>query len=318
MAGTALGPQIGLLQKLTAQAIVNIFETGRISGVYGQITLIPGDPGHLTYGRSQTTLASGNLYLLVKDYCDAAGSFAKDLQQYLPALLANDLSLDTNVAFRTLLREAGDDPVMHDVQDKFFDRVYWVPAVTSAQRCGISTPLGVAVVYDGTVHGSFGKIRDLTTQQLGAIGGAITEQAWIQKYVDLRRDWLANSSIVALHPCVYRMDAFKQLITDNKWQLELPLKVRGCTIDESVLTQPASARVSAEHPDVRILRAGTPPMAGDDVKAVQVALQAKGYSCTPSGTFDDATAAQVTAFQTANRLKADGMVGPATRAALGL
>lgn len=27
---------------------------------------MPGDTGHLTYGRAQTTLASGNLYLLLK------------------------------------------------------------------------------------------------------------------------------------------------------------------------------------------------------------------------------------------------------------
>ncbi len=53
------------LQKRTAQAIVNIFETGRVRGDYAKVTLIPGDPGHLTYGRSQTTLASGNLHLLI-------------------------------------------------------------------------------------------------------------------------------------------------------------------------------------------------------------------------------------------------------------
>ncbi|MCI0508166.1 MAG: hypothetical protein L0Z73_18980 [Gammaproteobacteria bacterium] len=60
------------LQKLTAQAIVNIFETGKVRGDYGKVTLLRGDPGHLTYGRSQTTLASGNLYLLIKDYCGQA------------------------------------------------------------------------------------------------------------------------------------------------------------------------------------------------------------------------------------------------------
>ena len=60
------------LQKKVAQSIVNIFETGRPRGDYGQVTLLSGDSGHLTYGRSQTTLASGNLYLLIKAYCEAA------------------------------------------------------------------------------------------------------------------------------------------------------------------------------------------------------------------------------------------------------
>ena len=58
------------VQKRVSQAIVNIFETGKPGGKYGKVTLLPGDPGHLTYGRSQTTLASGNLYLLIKAYTE--------------------------------------------------------------------------------------------------------------------------------------------------------------------------------------------------------------------------------------------------------
>ena len=54
------------LQKKTAKAIVNIFETSRVLGNYAQVTLMLGDSGHLIYGRSQTTLGSGNLHLLIK------------------------------------------------------------------------------------------------------------------------------------------------------------------------------------------------------------------------------------------------------------
>ena len=49
------------LNKLSIQAIVNVFETGRAHGDYGKVTLLSGDSGHLTYGRSQTTLASGKI-----------------------------------------------------------------------------------------------------------------------------------------------------------------------------------------------------------------------------------------------------------------
>jgi hypothetical protein len=74
-------------QRRTAQAIVNIFETGRAVGDYGAVTFLRGDPGHLTYGRSQTTLASGNLFLLVLAYCerpDAEGEIAGTLRRFLP------------------------------------------------------------------------------------------------------------------------------------------------------------------------------------------------------------------------------------------
>ncbi|ROR01523.1 hypothetical protein [Desulfosoma caldarium] len=40
------------LQKKAAQAIVNVFETGRPQGDYGQVTYHPKDPGELTFGRS--------------------------------------------------------------------------------------------------------------------------------------------------------------------------------------------------------------------------------------------------------------------------
>jgi chitosanase len=43
------------LQTRAAQAIVNVFETGTPRGDYGRVTLLAGDTGHLTYGRSQTT-----------------------------------------------------------------------------------------------------------------------------------------------------------------------------------------------------------------------------------------------------------------------
>ena len=73
------------LQKKAAQAIVNIFETGRAEGEYGKVTLLPGDPGHLTYRKSQTTLTSGNLFLLIKAYTESeSAEFAPDLSEFLP------------------------------------------------------------------------------------------------------------------------------------------------------------------------------------------------------------------------------------------
>ena len=95
------------LENLAAQAIVNVFETGSAHGDYGNVTVVSGDTGHLTYGRSQTTLASGNLYLLIKAYCDAAeAGYAAALRPYLDALQQRDLSLDDNGTFRNLLHEA--------------------------------------------------------------------------------------------------------------------------------------------------------------------------------------------------------------------
>jgi chitosanase len=43
-------------QKQTAEAIINVFETGEVRGDYGRVTVLPGDGGHLSFGRAQTTL----------------------------------------------------------------------------------------------------------------------------------------------------------------------------------------------------------------------------------------------------------------------
>ena len=53
-------------QKQTAQSIINLFETGVVLGDYGNVTVITGDTGHLTFGRSQTTPGSRNLLDLLK------------------------------------------------------------------------------------------------------------------------------------------------------------------------------------------------------------------------------------------------------------
>jgi chitosanase len=306
------------LQKKTAQAVVNIFETGSAQGQYGSVTLIPGDTGHLTYGRSQTTLASGNLSLLIAAYCAAPGAqFAAALNPYLQPLAARDTTLDTDMTFRGLLHAAGDDPVMRDVQDQFFDRVYWLPSVQDAANSALNSALGTNVVYDSHIQGAWATIRDITNANHGQ-ASEIGEQAWISAYVNERRNWLANHPNPALHPTVYRMDAFLQLISDAKWDLPLSLIVRGVVITEELLLGTAPLRPSAQAPGEATLQLQTPPIQGDNVRALQQALVNVGFPVTIDGNFGPDTDAAVKKFQQQKGLTVDGIVGPATRSALGL
>ncbi len=304
------------LQKRAAQAIVNIFETSEPQGNYGQVTLMKGDSGHLTYGRSQTTLTSGNLYLLIKAYCDAADAdFAGTLEHYLSRMLRKDTTLDNDTALRALLTKAGDDPVMQDVQDQFFDRVYWEPSLVAAEGLGIVTALGVAVVYDSIVHGSWRAMRDKTLTDYGTVK-QLGERNWIAQYVGVRRHWLANHKTPILRKTVYRMDALFDLVQQSYWDLNLPFHVRGIRVDEGAL-KPVLPRASAQE-DERVLFLQTPNLRGDDVKEIQEALIKKGYQLKIDSIFGEKTETVVKQFQGRAKLKADGIVGPATRAALGL
>lgn len=56
-------------------------------GIYGQVTVIEHDTGHLTFGRSQTTLSTGNLARLIGAHFDNAGArFGARRQGFLQAL----------------------------------------------------------------------------------------------------------------------------------------------------------------------------------------------------------------------------------------
>lgn len=278
------------------------------------VTLLDGDSGHLTYGRAQTTLASGNLHLLINEYCEADGAvFAAELAPYLARLESRDLGLDFDFDFRGMLREAGDDPVMQAVQDAFFDRVYWDPSVRSASAIGAQTALGTGIVYDSRVHGSWVRMRNRTNEDSGELG-TVGEEAWFTTYIATRRDWLATHPNQLLNRTVYRMDAFSRLIEDGAWELALPLTVRGVLIDEAVLSPPL--RPSAAEDDWRVLKLRRPFMRGDDVTALQEALKAAGIKVTVDGIFGPGTERAVIAFQIREGLTVDGIAGPATRAAL--
>ncbi len=309
------------LQKKTAKAIVNIFETGRVNGDYGAVTVLKGDSGHLTYGRSQTTLGSGNLFILINAYCERADArLAAEFRPFLPALATRDFSLDGNLALRELLREAGrNDPAMKLEQDRFFDANYFDPAVKTALAKGVSTPLGQTVVYDSFVQGGFRKVTPLVGAAIGE--GGMDEKTWIRTYVGTRKNWLSGLK-PPLPGTVYRMDSFALLIEQGVWELPLPLKVRGAVIsDETLGDTPPVVRASAVDPEdqpANPLYLKAPYLRGPEVRTVQEALNTHGFANSRDGVYGPFTETLVKQFQAARGMKADGVVGPATRAALGL
>ena len=126
-------------QQKTAEGIVNLFETSEVLGDYSQVTVLEGDTGHLTFGRSQTTLGSGNLHALLKRYCANVGArFGSRLAPFLPQLEARDAALDSDRKLRNVLRATADDPVMRDTQDALEGCQGNRPSGGSEPRLGLS------------------------------------------------------------------------------------------------------------------------------------------------------------------------------------
>lgn len=294
-------------QKQTAQAIVNLFETGSVRGNYGEVTVIPGDTGHLTFGRSQTTLTSGNLLKLLQAYCDNEGArFGQRLETWLPRVAAQDIGLDTELRLHNLLRATADDPVMRDTQDQFFDTCYWQPALRVGANTGVKSPLGLAVVYDSTVHGSWRLIRDRTDAQIGSLAG-VGERAWIAAYVANRRAWLAAHPRSDLRRTIYRMDAFQRLISQGYWGLELPLVVRDAEISSLTLSAMPVGCFDGPQPGSRNISLQTPLCRGLDVRLLQLGLSERGIVIKADGVFGQTSAGLLRQYQESQGMPATGV-----------
>lgn len=303
-------------QKKAAQSIVNIFETSAVLGDYGKVAVIPGDAGHLSFGRSQASLAAGSLFALLAPYCANAGArFGARLQPWLPRIDARDVALDGEIKLHNLLRACADDPVMRDTQDQFFDDGYWRPTVRAAADLGVVSALGVAVIYDSLVQGSWAKLRELTKQHAGTLA-ALGERAWITAYVATRRQWLADSSSEVLRSSVYRMDAFARLIAQGRWGLDLPLVVRGEEISLASLSATPPGCYDGPQPCTRSIGLQSPLPRGLDVRLLQLGLSDRDADICADGVFGPHSAACVKQYQAASGLAPTGVADPALIAQL--
>ena len=83
-------------------------------------------------------------------YANAGGTYSEQLRPYIGKIGVTPLVDDNQ--FKQLLRDAGkNDPVMHRVQDEFFDKRYFEPAMTWADSNGFTLALSALVIYDSFI-----------------------------------------------------------------------------------------------------------------------------------------------------------------------
>ena len=303
---------MNLLQQDTARAIVNIFETGRIQGDYSAVAVLQGDSGHLSYGRSQAALGSGTLFELLDSYCcQPNAQFAPQLLPALPRFQQKDVSLDSDITIKQVLKKAGQDPVMRNVQDQFFNRRYLAPACSAAEALGIVEPLGQTVVYDSFIQGGWSK---LSARMPAPVAGR--QRDWVRGYVNLRASWL-KAGKPPLPTTVYRMSSLLALINAGSWDLDLPLQVHGITLSREALAgdTPGTGPVDS----ARVLQLTSPYLRGEDVRALQQKLASQGLPANVDGVYGPFTAQLVSQWQKSRQpALVENGVGAMTRASLGL
>jgi chitosanase len=216
---------INPLIKKKIQSIVSVFETSSIEPRYNVLVCLNDGPNgikQVTFGAHQTTEYS-NLKALVKQYCDSYGKYSNDLKSYIQYIGNSRSPLAANEPFKHLLKQAGDDPVMHQVQDEFFDKYYWTPALNFFSANLFTLNLSLAVIYDSYIHS--GGIPAWLRKEFPAVtplsGG--NEKEWITEYVNTRDNWLEHHSNKVLRNTDYRTDTWQEQIKNNNWDLSQPV-----------------------------------------------------------------------------------------------
>lgn len=241
-------------QRLICERIINVFETGTSKGKYDAISIYhdgPHDIRQITYGRSQTT-EYGNLGKLVAMYAEAGGLYSDEFKPYVK--MVGTVALVDNDVFKDLLRSAGkEDPVMAATQDKFFDQIYFQPALKWADANGFTLPLSMLVLYDSFIHsgGILGWLRRRFSEMTPSRGGQ--EKVWIQQYVEARHTWLSTSPKADLRSSSYRTKDLLREIGKGNWDFSyLPILANGTPVDASApppkITVPAIPKPAADEP----------------------------------------------------------------------
>jgi len=224
--------------KLTALAIVKIFETSRPFGDYSAVAVLDDGAG-VSYGTSQFTHRSGSLRAVLNRFhkiCDETG-VQPLLVGYGNKLMdrsaENILRLSQDERFKNGLRAAGEREAMRQAQREIAYEMYLKPALDACEGSDFECPLSLAVIYDSINHGSYQAIRDRVTFQ-GPGNGSIKpeefEREWITRYVKARHAWL--NSKPRLVKTAYRTKFFLEQIARNNWNLDFPVTVHGYRLTE--------------------------------------------------------------------------------------
>ena len=224
--------------KLTALAIVHIFETGKPLGRYDAVAVL-NDGAGISYGASQFTHRSGSLFAVLDRYFKLGGRLPEIVLAAMPSFQSgrNIATCSSNVGLKTALARLGTDQLMQRAQREIAFEKYLQPAILACEGSNFVQPLSLAVVYDSQVHGSWAKIRDRVRLDPGQfMAPAHFEKAWITEYVEQRDRWL--ESIPRLAPTDYRTDFFLAQIGRNNWNLDLPMTVHGRRLASSDIDAP--------------------------------------------------------------------------------
>jgi len=242
----------------TIDAVVSIFETGKIPGpeAYSTVTILPDGAG-ISYGLHQATARSGSLQEVIRDYYARGGSLefggrGAPLEDVLalasrsPAATPGSVSPDL-LALQRALAAAGEEPVMREAQRHVFGRRYWDPTHAAGRALGLRYPLSYLALYDLSIHsgppladrplasGRLYQLRQTFPEYPPSDSRTEGERVWVAALTRARKAWLEQpSQREIVRRSSYRCAALLEMMgAPSKyglWELRKPFVVRGVRI----------------------------------------------------------------------------------------
>ena len=228
------------VERRYADQLICLFENDQPTPQYDYIERLDDGRG-FTAGRVGFTTGTGDLYLVVQRYTARVPD--NPLAEFLPAL--HDRLTATNRDDITGLEKlpaawttAARDPRFRAIQDSVVDKLYYGPAMKHADRLGIRTALGKAMLYDAIVqHGggddtdSLAALLDRTQSRAGgAPKDGVDEPQWLRTFLAVRRESLSHAEDSATRAAwadsVERVDVFRDLLDAGKLDLRGPLRIQ--------------------------------------------------------------------------------------------
>ncbi|MEV7027138.1 chitosanase [Kitasatospora sp. NPDC093558] len=225
-------------QRRRADQLISIFENSTTEIQYGYAENINDGRG-VTAGRAGFTTNDGDALKVVRAYTAAVPD--NPLARFIPELerLASAGSGDTSglpeADYIAAWKQAAQDAVFRQVQDDQVDQRYFSPAMSQADRLGLTTALARAELYDASIQHGNGTEYDAlpaligrTTAKVGPPSSA-GENAWLDAFFEVRIDDLTNpangSTADEWRKSVDRVECLRRIAATGNHNLDGPLNV---------------------------------------------------------------------------------------------
>ncbi len=225
--------------KAVAEALTSIWENDTPILDYAYSENIHDGRGY-TSGRAGFCTGTGDAIQVIACY-DALRTAANGnlMAKYMPALTTinnkynstgqdqGDTSLldavgnwvtDWGASYNTAATQAD----FKKCQDQISDLLYYTPAMDAATTVGATSALSRAALYDMWINQGDDTLVTQTNSALGVaktigVGNTVTEDAWLQKFIELRRDLLAGDATWA--SSVDRVAGYEKARRRANWDL---------------------------------------------------------------------------------------------------